>query len=75
MDAESLYNERPRGKPRGIKERNLQEHTQQAAGYSSSRESGVNGNPHFFYLPRLESNSASYRENGLFENKLALSPG
>jgi hypothetical protein len=35
-------NERPRGKPRGIKERNPQEHTQQAAGYSSSRESGIN---------------------------------
>jgi hypothetical protein len=34
-------NERPRGKPRGIKERNPQEHTQQAAGYSSSRESGI----------------------------------
>jgi hypothetical protein len=35
-------NERPRGKPCGIKERNPQEHTQQAAGYSSSRESGIN---------------------------------
>jgi hypothetical protein len=34
-------NERPRGKPRGIKERNPQEHTRQAAGYSSSRESGI----------------------------------
>jgi hypothetical protein len=37
-----IENERPRGKPRGIKERNPQEHTQQAAGYSSSRESGIN---------------------------------
>jgi len=36
-----LGNERPRGKPRGITERNPQEHTQQAAGYSSSRKSGI----------------------------------
>jgi hypothetical protein len=35
-------NERPRGLPRGIQERNPQEHTQQAAGYSSSRERGIN---------------------------------
>jgi hypothetical protein len=36
-----VKNELPRGKPRGIKERNPQEHAQQAAGYSSSRESGI----------------------------------
>jgi len=35
------FNERPRGKPRGITERNPQEHAQQAAGYSSSRKSGI----------------------------------
>jgi hypothetical protein len=34
-------NEQPRGKPRGITERNTQEHAQQAAGYSSSRKSGI----------------------------------
>jgi hypothetical protein len=32
-------------RPRAIKKRNPQEHTQQAAGYSSSRESGINGSP------------------------------
>jgi hypothetical protein len=36
-----LENERPRGKPRGIQERNPQEHTKQAARYSSSRERGI----------------------------------
>jgi hypothetical protein len=45
-----LENERPRGKPRGIQERNPQEHTQQAAGYSSSRERGIN-----FFGARSES--------------------
>jgi hypothetical protein len=34
-------NEQPRGLPRGINERNPQEHTQQAVGYFSSRESGI----------------------------------
>jgi len=41
-------NEQPRGKPRGISMRNPQEHAQQAAGYSSSRESGIKNK--FFHL-------------------------
>jgi len=43
-----LSNEQPRGKPRGITERNPQEHAQQAAGYSSSRKSGINTPLHRF---------------------------
>jgi len=41
FENQSGENERPRGKPRGITERNPQEHAQQAAGYSSSRKNGI----------------------------------